>query len=67
MAKKKIKAPRPWTAADVKKLRSLAKAKLSGTEAAKRLGRSRGAVAQKAMLLRIRFQSINQTRWQKRR
>ena len=66
-AKKKSKAPKPWTATEVKKLRALAKAKLSGTEAAKKLGRSRGAVAQKAMLLRIRFQSINQTRWQKRR
>jgi len=66
-SRKKSKAPKPWTATQVKQLRALAKAKLSGTDAAKKLGRSRGAVAQKAMLLRIRFQSINQTRWQKRR
>ncbi|MGB8327784.1 MAG: hypothetical protein WCE48_09430 [Steroidobacteraceae bacterium] len=67
MAKRRSRAPRPWTASDIKKLKALAKAKLSATKAAKKLGRSRGAVAQKAMLLRIRFQSINQTRWQKRR
>jgi hypothetical protein len=49
---------RAWSTEDVKGLRSLAKAKLSATQAAKKLRRSRGAVAQKAMKLKIRFRSI---------
>jgi hypothetical protein len=49
---------RTWSTEDVKSLRSLAKAKLSATQAARKLRRSRGAVAQKAMKLRIRFRSI---------
>lgn len=58
MAKRKRKAVLAWSSQDVKNLRSYAKAKLSGTQAAKRLGRTPGAVAQKAMKLRIRFRSI---------
>jgi len=46
----------------VKNLRSLAKEKLSGTQAAKKLGRTRGAVAQKAMKLGISFRSIRRKR-----
>jgi hypothetical protein len=47
-----------WSKEDVKSLRSLAKARLSATQAGKELRRTRGAVAQKAMKLGIRFRSI---------
>jgi hypothetical protein len=47
-----------WSDDDVKKLRAFAKAKLSGPQTAKRLRRTSGAVAQKAMKLKIRFRSI---------
>jgi hypothetical protein len=52
---KRVKA---WSREDVKNLRALAKAKLSAGRAAKKLRRTRGAVAQKAMKLGIRFRSI---------
>jgi hypothetical protein len=48
-----------WSKEDIKNLRSLARAKLSGRAAAKKLRRTPGAVAQKAMKLGIRFRSIN--------
>jgi hypothetical protein len=54
------KAKRPlvaWSREDVKNLREFAKSRLSGTQAAKKLRRSPGAVAQKAMKLKIRFRS----------
>jgi hypothetical protein len=63
MAKKKAKPGRlgkEWTATDVAKLKSLAKAKLSARAAAEKLGRTRGSVAQKALLLGISFRAINQ-------
>jgi len=41
----------------VKNLRKYAKARLSGTQAARELKRTPGAVAQKAMILGIRFRS----------
>jgi hypothetical protein len=47
-----------WSKDDVKDLRAFAKSRLSGTQAAKKLRRSPGAVAQKAMKLGIRFRSI---------
>jgi hypothetical protein len=50
----------PWTPADLKKLRSLAKAKLSARLAAQRLGRSTGSVKYKAMTEGVRFRFINQ-------
>lgn len=50
----------PWTPADLKKMRALAKAKLSARLAAKELGRSRGAVAYKAMVEGVRFRAIKQ-------
>jgi hypothetical protein len=59
MVKKKRRVIRAWSAEDVKSLRTLAKAKLSGPQVAKKLRRTRGAVAQKAMVLGIRFRSIN--------
>ncbi len=58
MAKAKKKLVLAWSKDDVKNLRALAKAKLSGTQAAKKLKRTRGAVAQKAMKLGVRFKSI---------
>ena len=58
MAKRKKRRILAWSKEDVKNLRSFAKAKLSQPQAAKKLGRSRGAVAQKAMKLKIRFRSI---------
>jgi hypothetical protein len=47
-----------WSRDDVKNLRAFAKNRLSGTQTAKKLRRSPGAVAQKAMKLGIRFRSI---------
>jgi hypothetical protein len=58
MAKRKRSRVQAWSKEDVKSLRSLAKARLSATQAAKKLRRTRGAVAQKAMKLGIRFRSI---------
>jgi hypothetical protein len=55
----KYKLPKPWSATDVKQLRALAKARLSSTAVARKLKRTRGAVAQKALVLGIRFRSIN--------
>ena len=50
----------PWTPADLKKMRALAKAKMSARLAAKELGRSTGAVKYKAMVEGIRFRFIDQ-------
>lgn len=50
----------PWTSADLKKMRALAKAKQSARLAAKELGRSPGAVKYKAMVEGIRFRFIDQ-------
>jgi hypothetical protein len=47
-----------WSKDDVKNLRAFAKSRLSGMQTAKKLRRSPGAVAQKAMKLGIRFRSI---------
>jgi hypothetical protein len=47
-----------WSKEDVRNLRAFAKVKLSQPQAAKKLGRTPGAVAQKAMKLGIRFRSI---------
>jgi len=60
--KKKRRIARAWTTDDVKTLRRIAKDRLSGRQAAKKLGRSHGAVAQKASALGIRFRSINRAR-----
>jgi hypothetical protein len=54
-AKRRVKA---WSREDVKNLRVFAKERLSGTQTAKKLRRTRGAVAQKAMQLGVRFRSI---------
>jgi hypothetical protein len=54
--KKKINV-KPWTSADVKQLRSLAKARHSAPSIAKALKRSTGAVSQKALRLGVRFRS----------
>lgn len=58
MAKKKQRVVLAWSKEDVKNLRTFAKEKLSGAQAAKKLRRTPGAVAQKAMKLGIRFRSI---------
>jgi hypothetical protein len=59
MAKaQKKRAVLAWSKDDVRNLRAFAKAKLSGTQTAKKLRRSPGAVAQKAMKLGVRFRSI---------
>jgi hypothetical protein len=51
-----------WSKEDVKDLKALAKAKLSAATVAKKLRRTRSAVAQKAMLLGVRFRSVNRKR-----
>jgi len=58
MAKAKRRVALAWSREDVKNLRAFAKAKLSGTQIAKKLNRSPGAVSQKAMRLRVRLRSI---------
>lgn len=59
---------RDWTARDVKMMRQCARRRLSARAAAKTLGRTRGAVAYKAMVLGVHFRAINQPRGvQKRR
>jgi hypothetical protein len=58
MAKRKRQKVLAWSKQDVKNLRGYANAKLSGRQAAKKLRRTPGAVAQKAMKLGIRFRSI---------
>ncbi len=60
--KQKRRISRAWTTEDVKNLRGFAKARLSGSQAAQKLRRTPGAVAQKAMTLGIRFRSINRKR-----
>jgi hypothetical protein len=47
-----------WSKDDVKNLRAFAKSRLSGTQAAKKLKRTPGAIAQKAMKLGVRFRSM---------
>jgi hypothetical protein len=60
MAKSARKHNAPWTPADLKKMRQLAKQKPSARLAAKELGRSTGAVKYKAMVEGIRFRFIDQ-------
>jgi hypothetical protein len=55
---KKKKLALAWSREDIKNLRALAKEKLSGTQIAKKLKRSPGAVSQKAMRLGVRFRSV---------
>lgn len=62
MVKQKRRTVVAWSTNDLKSLRALAKSRLSGIETAKKLGRTPGAVAQKAMKLGIRFQSIGRKR-----
>ena len=62
IVKQKQRAPRAWSEEDIKNLRGFAKERLSGAQAATKLRRTRGAVAQKAMALGIRFRSINRKR-----
>ena len=61
-AKRKRRASRAWSKEDIKNLRGFAKDRLSGSQAAMKLRRTPGAVAQKAMTLGIRFRSINRKR-----
>jgi hypothetical protein len=51
-----------WSKEDVKNLRSLAKARMSGPAIAKKLGRTSGAVSQKALVLGVRFRSIRKAK-----
>lgn len=61
MAIKKMKRHNdPWTPADLKRMRALARARMSARLAAKELGRSTGAVKYKAMVEGVRFHAINQ-------
>jgi hypothetical protein len=62
MANKKRRVVRAWSKEDVKTLRALAKARLSGPQVAKKLRRTRSAVAQKAMILGVSFRSVNRKR-----
>jgi hypothetical protein len=61
MASKK-KLGTAWSPKDIQVMRRCAKAGESARIAAHKLGRSRGAVAFKAMNERVRFRSIDQPR-----
>jgi hypothetical protein len=50
----------PWTPADLRKLRALARAKLSARLAARQLGRTTGSVKYKAMTEGVRFRFVLQ-------
>lgn len=50
----------PWSKMDLRKMRALAKQRMSARLAAKALGRSTGAVKYKAMVEGIRFMAIVQ-------
>lgn len=52
----------PWTPADMKKMRLLARQNLPARLAARELGRTTGAVKYKAMVEGVRFHNINQPR-----
>jgi hypothetical protein len=58
MVERKRRLVTAWSKEDVKTPRTLARERLSGPQAAKKLRRSPGAVAQKAMKLGIQFRSI---------
>jgi hypothetical protein len=58
---------RPWTAADLKKLRAKAKQRASARQAARALGRTVGATKFKAMTEGVRFHAIEQPRGVQRR
>lgn len=63
MAKKTRKRSfRAWSSEDVKTLRTLAKARMSGPQIAKTLKRTVGAVSQKAMHIGVRFRSVRRTK-----
>lgn len=62
MKKKRPRHNRAWSAADLKKLRTLARARLSARLAAQKLGRTTGAVKYKAMVERVRFTFLRQPR-----
>jgi hypothetical protein len=49
---------RAWSTEDVKSLRSLARARMSGPQIAKKLKRTPGSVGQKAFALGVRFRSV---------
>lgn len=51
---------REWTRADIRRLRQYARQRFSAKECGSALGRSRGAVAFKAMTLGVHFRAIAQ-------
>ncbi len=51
--------PRPWSKSDVRKMRALARQRISARIAARKLRRSPGAVRYKAMIEGVSFRSIN--------
>jgi hypothetical protein len=53
------KSGSPWTAAEMRRMRQFAKAKVSARVAAQKLGRSPGATRYKAMMEGVSFKSIN--------
>lgn len=57
----------PWLAPDLKRLRALARARMSARLAAKKLGRTTGSVKYKAMVEGVRFHAIKQPRGVQRR
>lgn len=60
MAKRRSQHNAAWTPTELKKLRALARARMSARLAAAELGRTTGAVKYKAMTEGIRFRFIEQ-------
>ncbi len=51
---------REWTRDDVRRMRQYARQRFSAKECAAAIGRTRGAVAYKAMMLGVHFRAIEQ-------
>jgi hypothetical protein len=54
----KRRSIRAWSTNDLRTLKSLAKARMSGPQIAKKLKRTPGAVSQKGFALGVRFRSV---------
>lgn len=65
--KPKTRLGKEYTAADIRVIRECSRKRISARECARRLRRSRGAVAFKAMVLGVRFRAIDQPRGAQRK
>jgi hypothetical protein len=61
MMKKAKNHMRDWTPSEERRMRQLARRRMSSRAVASKLGRSPGATRYKAMVLGVRFRSIDRT------